>query len=311
MGIRARLADWVRGKSNSENPDQWFIDWIQGGAKSSAGVVVSQLRAMEEPTCMACVSIRAGDLAKLPVHVYRQRRDGGRVIIKDHPLEKLLRKPNAWQTRLEFIEQMQGALLLKGNAYAAIRRNGRGEAIELIPIQPERVCLLESPDGELFYRVSTGNMHEMAVLRGFSNPIPAADMLHLRWFSFNSLLGLGRMALGKDAIGLSLALEDHSARLFANGTRPGGTMETDKKLDADTIARLKAQLADFQGSENSGKNLFLEQGLKWVRQTMTSVEAETISARRLQIEQIAYGLGNSDLALGGDFGAHLSLGNTS
>lgn len=287
MGIMTRLAGWLL-RSNTANPEQWLIDFFRGGARSTTGVVVSQLRAMQETTCMASVAIRSGDLAKCPVHVYRQRKDGGRDILVNHSLERLLRKPNAWQTRLEFIEQMQAALLLEGNAYAGIRRNGRAQPVALVPFAPARVCLYEAPGGELYYKVTGTNAHERAQLAGFPDPIPAADVLHLRWMSFNGLLGLSRRSLARDAIGLSLALEEHSSRLFANGARPGGVLETDKRLADATFARFKAQWDQhYGGLENVGKTPILEEGLKWKPQMMTSVEAETISARRLQIEQVA------------------------
>jgi phage portal protein BeeE len=58
------------------------------------------MRALQESTCMACVSIRAADLAKLPMHVYRTTPNGGQEIATNHAVERLLRKPNQWQTKL-------------------------------------------------------------------------------------------------------------------------------------------------------------------------------------------------------------------
>lgn len=287
MGMLSRLAGWWRSRSSgTADPEQWLVDYVRGGQASSAGVAVSRLRAMRDVTWLAGVSIRAGDLAKCPVHVYRQAADGGRSIIADHPLERLLRAPNGWQDRLEFIEQMQAKLLDGGNAHAVIERDGRNQPLALIPV--EHAELRSTDAGELFYWIAPGNLHQNAVLRGLPNPIRAADVLHLRWLSFDGLSGLSRRSLGRDAIGLSLALEEFSARLFANGARPGGVLETDKKMSDPGFERFKAQWrARYSGLENVGETPILEEGLKWKAQTMTSVEAETIQARRLQIEQIA------------------------
>lgn len=284
-----RLAKWWL-KSGTAKPEAWLVDWLRGGQTSSSGIVVSPQRAMQDIVTMQCVSIRAQDLAKLPVHVWRKKTGGGQEIARNHPLERLLRKPNAWQTWFEFCESMQVAYLLKSNAYAPIARDGRGKPTALIPVWPERVCLYEALDGELYYKVTSSTAHERAVLKSFSDPIPADDVLHLRWLSFNGLSGLSRLSLMRDAIGLNLALEGHSSKLFSNGARPGGVLETDAKLSDEAFARIKSKWNEvYGGSENSGKTALLEEGLKWKPQTMTSVESQTIEARKAQMEQIATG----------------------
>lgn len=286
MSIFSRLRSWGRQKSNTSNPAQWFVDWVRGGEGSASGISVTSESALHEAICLACVSIRSADLAKLPLHVYRTRPDGGREIVRGHAVERVLRKPNEWQNQLEFIEQLQAQVLMKGNGYAGIVRNGRGEPTELIPIP--NVSIETSPDGSLFYRWNSANQFELAILSAkFRNPIPADDVLHLRWMTLNGLMGLGRVNLARDAIGLSLALERHSSRLFANGARPGGVLQTDKRLSDDVFKRFKVQWSEYTGVDNAGKTPILEEGLKWISQAMTSVEAETIAARRFQIEQIA------------------------
>src|SRR3954463_9982728 len=111
MGVLSRLANWYVARSTSQNPSQWFSDWIRGGANSSSGVVVSQLRAMRDVTWMAGISIRASDLAKCPLHVYRKTPDGGQEIDSGHAVERLLQQPNTWQNKLEFVELMQATFL--------------------------------------------------------------------------------------------------------------------------------------------------------------------------------------------------------
>lgn len=278
------------GKSttNTTNPAQWFLDWARGGQESASGIVVSQMEALRDVIAAACVQIRAADFAKLPGHVKRRLKNGGTEILTSHPLEKLLRKPNSWQTKFEFFEMMQACYLLKSNAYAPIKRNGRGQPIALVPVNPDRVCLYEEPGGDLFYQVSRGGMHEIAELATLPMMISAADVVHLRGMSLNGLLGVPRISMARDAIGLSLALERFSSALFANGARPGGVYESDKRLTDAAFDRLKAQINEkHEGLSNHGKSMLLEEGLKWSKQTMTAIESDTVAARRLQIEQIA------------------------
>lgn len=283
MGVLTRLAAWWLERSGTI--EDWFREFGDLN-KSATGIAVTQFRAMQASTVMACVSMLSEDVAKLPAHVYRRQKDGGKTIVADHPLEKLLRKPNAWQTRFEFVEFMQAALLLRGNAYAPIVRNGRGVPIGLVPVNPDRVSLFESPGGALFYCVQRHGMHDMAALETLPLMIPAEDMLHLRWLSQNSLSGLSRIGLAREAIALSLAQERHAAQLFGNGARPGGVLQTDKRLGKETIERLKTQWKANYGGENTGSTAVLEEGLKWQALGMTSVDAEFLASRRFQVEEI-------------------------
>lgn len=290
MTLLSRIAGFFgRKDTDAKNPEQWFRDWAMGGATSSSGVVVSQQSAMRDVVTMACVSIRAGDLAKLPVHVMRYRKDGGKEVAKNHAVERLLRKPNPHQTKFEFFEQMQVGYLLRSNAYAPVIWNGRGEPAAMYPIDPSQVSLWVTPgSGDLFWQVTRANDYERAALAEYGSLISASDVLHLRWLSMNGLTGLSRIGLSRDAIGLSRALEEFSSSLFARGASPGGVYTTDSKLSEPTFDRLKAQLdRAHAGRENHGKSMLLEEGLTWVKQTMTAVESQTVEARRLQIQQVA------------------------
>ena len=77
---------------------------------------------------MACVSILASDVAKIPLDVYRRLPNGGKEVFADHYLHRLLREPNNWQDGFEFKEMLQASLVLRGNGYAVAVRNGRGDA---------------------------------------------------------------------------------------------------------------------------------------------------------------------------------------
>lgn len=274
--------------STLSSPAPWFLSWLRGGSVSSSGVVVSRDRALRDTTVLACLSIRAGDLAKLPVHVFLIRPDGGREIVDNHPLEKLLQRPNGWQTRLEFVEQMQSNVLLDGNAFAIVIRNQRGDPLSLIPMHQDQLTMRVSSEGDIFYQWRAVQQHEQALLQNVQNPVPASDVLHLRTIAINNgLFGISRLHAGRDAIGLSIALEEHSSKLFSQGARPGGVFQTDKRLSDPDFQRLSAQLSSFEGADNSGRTMILEEGLKWQAQMMTSVESQTIEARKMQIMQIA------------------------
>jgi HK97 family phage portal protein len=246
---------------------------------------------MQHVAVMACVSLVSEDIGKLPLRVMRRLPNGGKEPVKGHYLAPLLRKPNDYQNRFEFVEMMQSAVELRGNAYAVILRNGRGYPEQLIPIHPDRVTLYEAPGGEWFFLVTRQGLHEMAVLRGVGLMIPAEDVFHLRWLSmWNALLGTSRIGLMREAVGLGMSLEQHQARLMGQGARPGGVLMTDKKLTAEVIGRLKDNWKDtYEGYQNSGKTAILEEGLKWEALTMSNADAQFMDNRRFQLEDICRG----------------------
>ena len=156
MGFWSRVADFARRRSG-DSDDRLWGEWA-GGGQSNAGVPVNSITAMRHVACMACVSILACDVAKIPFDIYRRLPDGGKEVFKDHPLHRLMRHPNNWQTAFEFKEMLQASLVLRGNGYAPVVRNGRGDPLYLVPVHPDRVGLFEAPSGEYFYAVTRNGL---------------------------------------------------------------------------------------------------------------------------------------------------------
>lgn len=286
MGLLSRIGNVFRKNADAQD-DRVFGDW--GGGLANAGVSVNSQSAMRHVAVMACVSILAEDVAKIPLGVFRRRQDGGKEAAKDHFLHRLLRNPNEWQTAFEFKEMMQAALVLRGNAYAVAVRDGRGVPMYLVPIHPDRVGLFESPSGEWFYAVTRNGLHEMAMLRDQPMLIPHSDMLHLRWLSqWNSLLGSSRLTMVRESIGLSIALEEHQARFAGQGARLSGVLHTDKKLSKEVRDGLASQWDKAKGgARNSGATGVLEEGLTWQPLGLSMVDSQFIESRNFQIRDIA------------------------
>ena len=288
MGFWSRMADFAKRRSG-DGDDRLWGDWAGGGV-SAAGVPVTSATAMRHVAVMACVSILAGDVAKIPLGVYRRLPNGSKEIAKGHYLNRLLRDPNDWQTGFEFKEMLQASLVLRGNGYAAVVRNGRGDPLYMVPIHPDRVGLFEAPSGEYFYAVTRNGLHEMAMLRDQPLLIPSRDMFHLRWLpQWNSLLGSSRLSMVRQSIGLSLGLEEHQARFVAQGARTGGVLSTEQKFASKEVReQLRDEWERLQaGSRNSGATAILEQGLKWEPLGLTMVDSQFIESRNFQLRDIA------------------------
>jgi HK97 family phage portal protein len=288
MGFWSRVATFAQRKAAGDDDGEMRLAFEEWGM-TNAGVGVTSLTALRQVAVMACVQVLSEDVAKLPLGIWRRQDDGGKKPARDHYLHRLLREPNAWQTAVEFIEMMQAALVLRGNAYAVIVRDGRGRPEQLIPIHPDRVALYEAPGGDYFFAVTRQGLHEMAVLRDLPILIHSDDMFHLRWLStWNSLLGSSRIGLIREAVGLAMSQEIQAARLAGTGARPGGVLQTDKRLSKEVAERIKSDWQAQQGGlRNAGKTAVLEEGLKWEPMGMTMVDAQFIESRRFQIEDIA------------------------
>lgn len=289
MGFWSRIADFATRRSGEDDDDRLFREWGEGGL-SNSGVSVNTETAMRHVAVMACVSILAEDVAKIPLGVFRRLPNGGKEPAKDHFLHRLLRDPNDWQTGFEFKEMLQASLVLRGNGYAVAVRDGRGVPLYLVPIHPDRVGLFEAPSGEYFYAVTRNGLHEMAMLREQPILIPSRDMLHIRWLSqWNSLLGSSRLAMVRESIGLSIGLEKHEARFVGQGARTGGVLSTEQKFASkEAREQFRSEWQRVQGGpNNSGATAVLEQGLKWQPLGLTMVDSQFIESRNFQIRDIA------------------------
>jgi HK97 family phage portal protein len=258
---------------------------------STAGVEINQQTALSAASVMACAMMLTEDVAKLPVWLATTDDKGKQQVVTDHPLAELLEEPNEWQDWLEFAEMVQVGLVLRGNGYAGIVRDSRARPVKLIPFNPDHVALWETPDGELFYRVTPFGLHEMAELqqmRQYDFLIPFADMFHLRGMSVNGLVGASRIALARDAVGLTIAQERQAAAFVGQGARPSGALSTDQKLDKATVERIKGRWKEIQsGLVNAGRTAILEAGLKWTPLSISAQEAEFIASRQFQVQEIA------------------------
>jgi len=281
------LRNFKRTTDSTQDEMMWSAALVN--AESAAGVNVNQQTALNATGVIACVTMLAEDFAKLTPRIYRiDPQTGGRSDADDHELYDLLYQPNAWQNWFEFAEMMQCSLLLRGNAYAVKVRNLRGQTIKLVPVNADWAALWESPDGELFYRVTANGLHMMAELRGEPFLIPFDDMLHVRGFSANGLLGASRIMLAKEAIGLALAQEQQASRWMANRAALGGVLTTDTKLSADAAKRIAQDWKDLKGGlQNSGKIAVLEQGLKYQPIAMSANDLQIIAQRSFQLQEVA------------------------
>ena len=251
--------------------------FLYGGTTS--GKVVNERTAMQTSAVYACVRILAESVAGLPLHVYERTANGSKSTKPSHPLYRLLHdEPNREMTSFVFRETLMSHLLLWGNAYAQIIRDGRGFPIALYPLLPDRMAVDRNESGELVYTYQS-DKGQVKLRR--------ENVLHIPGLGFDGLIGYSPIAMAKNAVGLALATEDYGAAFFANGANPGGVLEHPGVIKPEQADRLRESWQSQFGGANAHKVAVLEEGLKFHQMSIPPEQAQFLETRKFQINEIA------------------------
>jgi HK97 family phage portal protein len=253
---------------------------------STSGKAVTERTAMQMTAVYSCVRILAEAVAGLPLNLYHYLPGGGKEKSYDHPLYRLLHdEPNPEMSSFVFRETLMTHLLLWGNAYAQIIRNGKGEVVALYPLMPNKMTVDRDKDGRLYYSYNHSS-EESPTLEGSTVILRPSDVLHIPGLGFDGLVGYSPIAMAKNAIGMAIACEEYGAKFFANGAAPGGVLEHPGTIKDPQRVRESWQ-STFGGSGNSNKIAVLEEGMKYTPIGISPEQAQFLETRKFQINEIA------------------------
>ena len=253
---------------------------------TTSGKAVTERSAMQMTAVYSCVRILSEAIAGLPIHLYKYGENGSKVKATDHPLYFLLHdEPNPEMTSFVFRETLMTHLLLWGNAYAQIIRNGKGEVVALYPLMPNRMTVDRDADGHLYYEYQT-SQDEARTMEGSRVRLSPHDVLHIPGLGFDGLVGYSPIAMAKNSIGMAIACEDYGAKFFANGATPGGILEHPGVVKDPERVRESWNSA-FGGSANSNKVAVLEEGMKYTPISISPEQAQFLETRKFQVDEIA------------------------
>lgn len=272
-----------RNKPENRTPGSSYAFYLGG---SSSGKMVTERSAMQMTAVYACVRILSEAIAGLPLHVYRYKEDGEKEKATRHPLYLLLHdEPNPEMSSFVFRETLMTHLLLWGNAYAQIIRNGKGEVVALYPLMPNKMSVDRDKNGQLYYEYQRPS-DEAHTMKGYSVVLSPSDVLHIPGLGFDGLVGYSPIAMAKNAIGLALATEEYGSKFFANGAAPSGVLEHPGTIKDPARVRESWQ-STFGGSHNSNKIAVLEEGMKYTPISISPEQAQFLETRKFQIDEIA------------------------
>lgn len=260
--------------------DPNLLDYMRG-SETNSGAYVTASKSLQNMALLRCVTLISESIGMLPLNLIERGEE--KRYAEEVPLYSVLKhSPNNWQTAYEFKSLMQMRVLLHGNAYARVIRS-MGRIIRLVPLDPCKVEPIQNDDWSVTYRYTKKD--------GGTVDFPASEIFHLRDLSEDGVVGLSRVKLAREAIGIALQAEKAAARLFKNGVMAGGGLSAPNALSDQAFNRLQESLESKSGAEQAHKWMILEEGLKAEKWANTAVDAQHLENRNHQIEEIARAMG--------------------
>lgn len=253
--------------------------------RSNSGEMVDEKSAMQIATVYACVRLLAESVAQLPLHLYRSLENDGQEKAKDHPLYKILyREPNPDMTSFSFWEAVMTHLLLWGNSYSQVVRDSRNNVLGMYPLLPENVEIDRTENGELYY-----------IYHAYTNEVPGEknkdiifrrdEILHIPGLSFNGLVGFSPIAMMKNSLGTTMAVEKYGSSFFRNGAQPSGVLEHPGVLKDPQKIRDNWTKA-YGGAGNAHRVAVLEEGMTYKPISLPPEDSQFLSTREFGVEEI-------------------------
>jgi HK97 family phage portal protein len=278
------LTSWFGRYFPSRNdwkpPSFWPVTWWQQGYRAPT----SQRNAAVE----ACVGAISQTIAMLPIAHWREDEKGGAVRVKNSAASRVLRKPNAYQTKSDFFLNLVRSELFQGNGYALAQRNGRGEISALHPVQPASLYpFVSEEDGSIFYQFA-----QTPIGQDFDPVLEdlyrADDVLHVRMHTpVHPLVGETPLLAASLAVDSGNAIQTASAAFHTNMSRPSGYLKVPGSLKQDILESLRGEWqAAYQGV-SAGRVAVLQGGVEWQALSMTAVDAAIIDSYKMTIADIA------------------------
>lgn len=258
-----------------------WAELLRAGTSSKAGQTVNLDNALRVAVLFACMRVIANGVAQVPFKLY-QDVNGTKSPAREHPLYDLLAvSPNDWSTSFEFRETLVMHACL-GDAFVWKNAGITGRKLhELVLLNPGRVTVEQQPDNTVIYKVTGAD--------GGVQELTSERIWHIRGVSWNGYSGMPMLQIAREALGLTMALDESVSKLHANGVRPSGLYSIEKTLNPQQHEQLEKWLK--KQAADPGAPLILDHGAKWVSQVMSSVDAQHLEMRKHQIEEVCRFMG--------------------
>lgn len=269
------------------------LEGAGGGTSPIAGLPAMSVRSAPRISAVyRGTSVIANTIGALPLQTFRERADGSAERVKLPSERYIWGEPNPERTRIDFWSQELAHCVIAGEAFLHVGVNGLGQPVELWPIHPSRVFIGRGEPDRF------GRRQRFYTLDDAKNDLPLTDwnaggtVIHIPNLRLDGEHGLNPIAYMRRTLQVSAAAEEYGARVFANGSTPGGYLSTDADLEPGQIEKLRANWEKHQrGLSNAYRTAILDNGAKWAATSLKPEEAQFLDTRHFQVEEVARILG--------------------
>lgn len=261
----------------------WFPVFESYGGAWQRNVVVDRDTVLSYHAVFACITLIASDIAKLRMKLVERDASGIWTEVESPSYSPVLRKPNDWQTRIQFWEQYFISKLTTGNAYVLKQRDNSGRVVKLYVLDPRRVTPLVADDGSVFYQLQCDALASVE----HDITIPAREIIHDRFNClFHPLVGVSPIFANGIAATQGLRIQNNSAQFFGNQSQPGGILTAPGEIADETAARLKEYWETNFTGEKAGKVAVLGDDLKYQQLTISAHDSQLIEQLKWTAEVV-------------------------
>jgi HK97 family phage portal protein len=275
MTIFGRFSSWFGAfGATTQNKGVQDTRPLQNVYKDVPAVTIDG--ALQVSSVWASVELLADNIASLPIFVYHQKK-GLRELARDIDLWMLFHdRPNSRHTPMEFWQFMVMNYLLRGNAFARLERNSRGEVVSMWPLSADQVQVKVLENGSITYEYHLdGNV----IVYG------EKSILHFR-DKGNGIIGMSRLDYMKSSVGVAINAQNTASKLYANDNKRPGVLLLDKLLSPEQRKQIRANFKELvEGGED--QLLVLEAGAKFEPLSMSPADVQLLETRRFSVEDIA------------------------
>jgi HK97 family phage portal protein len=252
--------------------------WGTGGdieVLNQAGTVVNPETVFKVNAIFSAVSLISDTISTLPVDSYI-RRDGARFAFRPRPA--WVQQPDIDTTKEAFYGSLIVSLLLDGNGFVRVFRDGSGRVINMTVLNPSKVEIRKNKVGEVVY-----------INQDENKPLTKNEIIHIPdVVRPGEIRGISRVIALKDNFGLALALESYAARFFGQGATTQGLIEFPGNLTPEQAKQLVDGFdARHRGFRKAHKTGVLSGGAKYVNTSVENDKAQFIDSRRMAVEDVA------------------------
>lgn len=228
----------------------------------------------------ACISLIASDIAKLRIKLVELNKG----VWQEITTPDVLKKPNRWQTRQQFIERWLISKMSFGNVYVLLEKDLRGNAVAMYVLDPTRVIPLIAPDGSIFYQVQPDPL--AGIPQNFP-VLPESEIVHDRFNClFHPLIGISPMYACSLAANQGIKIQTNSVKFFNNAARPSGILIAPQQISDVSAKNLKEYFENNFSGKDIGKIAVIGDGIKFEPMNMNAVDSQMVEQLKLTAEMV-------------------------